>query len=418
MNKYFSFNKIFFYLINTILMFLYLYQFSMTIFGLPAQWHSTRIGAIGIIIYGILMSIGNNNKLSNCPIAHKSLSGYLKLIGFLFVYSFIQFEMIGKIEGIHLLEMIMNIVLFTIPVIWALNKIFDDLDSFLEVLILVGIVQSVFIVVCLANESFALALDMAVNNMESETHNANQLRYGYAGGVGCITAPGMIRFSTGLFAAAYLYVKRGSLTILCIFILFAILNSMISRTGLLFDLLCIGYVIICTLKKRNIIKFTFPLSLICIVLLFVVSTGKYDTFLSERYQRFRNLKENGVNEDFFSGYFGGDVPPLTMETLFGVGVTSGVSGNGYVVRTDGGPLRIYSAVGLITAIFIYVYIFKMMKHNFQIASNLSDKRFLWLIFILYILADYKEITYFIVWPMTIYFQLIFLMERKSINSYK
>ena len=196
----------------------------MNIFGLPAQWHSTRIGAIGIIFYGILMSIGNNNKLSNCPIARKSLSGYLKLIGLLLVYSFIQFELIGKIEGIHLLEMIMNIVLFTIPVIWALNKIFEDLDSFLEVLILVGIVQSVFIIACLANDSFALVLDMAVNNMESETHNANQLRAGYAGGVGCITALVMILFSTGLFAAAYLYVKRSCVTFLCVLDLFAILN--------------------------------------------------------------------------------------------------------------------------------------------------------------------------------------------------
>lgn len=409
--------RIGFYCINTIFMFLYIYTFRMTVFGFPPALISTRVGAIGIVLMGVLYYIFKRRKCNfmDYKFVNRSYRKFLLLLAFLFIFSFLQLKTIGKIDGIHMFEAVNNMLFFSIPVIWAFDKIYDNLDSFLLVLVLVGLIQSIIIIICLANDNISLIIDYAVNDVESETHNIRELRRGYAGGVGCISSTGAICFSTGLMASTYLYVKNRNIVQLIILILFAVLSSMISRIGLLFVLACILYIIKNSKGNRTMMKLIIPLSIIVLIIYNIISSGNYNSFIEERYHRYDYLKD-GIYESFLGGYFEGDKPPLSFNTFWGVGMLSGKSGNGYVVNIDGGPQRIYSAIGLVLCIFVYFVILTIMYRNTKLCKSPDDRYFMYLLFVIYMISDFKEITYFLVYPVAIYFTIAFLMEKKYLDN--
>lgn len=394
---------------------MYIYMFRTTTFGLSDQLHSQRIAAVCLVIYGLFASYYRKDKTRKeySPYTYGQYRRYIIMTVILLGYGFLMMITLGKGNGNNFYDAMLNILIFTIPVIWSLTKIYDNLDDFMIVLTWIGIVQSIIIIYSLVDESFATMIDILYNDTMESDYSAGH-RSGYAGGLGCITAPGAIKYATGLIAVSYLYVTKKRSYLLVVFAIFAILCSMIARTGLLFDLCCGLYIIKQSMKKGSFATLVIPLALIVYFIYSQVSTGQYDAFLSERYKRMQDLQQSGVNESFLQAYFSGSYPPLCADTFFGVGMVSGISGNGYLVQIDGGPLRIYSAIGLLFSVLAYWFLLKIMIKNIKLLNNGNDKNLMWLIIAIYIIADFKEMTFFIVWPMCIYFVIAILLERKGV----
>ncbi len=87
-------------------------------------------------------------------------------------------------------------------------------------------------------------------------------------------------------------------------------------------------------------------------------------FIGERFYRYELLQDESADNGFFYNYLKSEdvkIPPLSIGTFFGVGMLSGISGNGYHVNVDGGFLRFYSAFGLPTTILYYFPIMLLLS---------------------------------------------------------
>ena len=409
--------SLFFYILYTILLFMYIYRFNLSVIGIPNQIHSRRISSIIIIIIGILNYFRNRDKFhfirnNTCYAQFKK---YCKICAFITLYALCLFIYIGKNgSGVHLVEYMLNICIFSIPVTFVLCNIFRDIDEFAKILIYVGILQSVIIIACLADASLANVIDITFNDTGESDYNAAH-RFGYAGGIDCITATGVIKYSTALLATVYMYCKYKKPVFLFTFIFFSIINSMIARTGILFDAICFLFVLYGGLNRKVIANFLIPILLVGGVIYMIVENQNNKQFLNERYQRAITLREEKTNDKFFEQYLDGDYPPLSPETFMGVGMISGQSGNGYWVNIDGGPLRVYSSIGIIFSILFYISIFTILYKCIKVQIIKSDKLFMYLVAIIYLLGDIKEMTFLNTWPMSIYFIIAVLLEKKKVH---
>jgi hypothetical protein len=141
-------------------------------------------------------------------------------------------------------DTMLNIVLFGIPVYWAHKRIYSKLDDFMSVLLYATIIQTFFIILCLYDTNFAALMDLTFNYVEDGNNRIERLREGYAGGIGCIAAPGAILYSLGVLACSYLFVKRKKWYFFLLLSVFLLISSMIARTGLLIDMVCVLYILI------------------------------------------------------------------------------------------------------------------------------------------------------------------------------
>lgn len=418
-NKQYKTTKnVLFYVICTFLMFFYIYRCNLSFLGIPDQLHSLRLSAVAFVIYAIIKSLvvfGTSfKKINGQTVATRSYRSYCFLCFILFAYGYLLNLAIGVKEGNSFYDTMLNIVLFTLPVIWALTIIFDTTEEFMRVLLFVGIAQSFFIILCFIDKSFASYVDLTLNYSENEYFDSH--RSGYAGGIGCITAPGVIRYSTGILACVYMYLKKHRSTYLFIFTIFAILSSMIARTGLLIDFVALLFIVRSNKNINQGVFFIVTSCIIVFILYYLVSSGKYNMFLSERYARFTILEEEGIEEGFFANYFYGEdmvIPPLKWETIGGIGMISGKSANGYSVNVDGGPLRIYASIGIVFCIFVYFFLIKELIKNSRKSKIEWNRQTLWLYFCLLLISDFKEITFFVVYPMAIFYSLSILIYKEE-----
>jgi hypothetical protein len=160
-------------------------------------------------------------------------------------------------------------------------------------------------------------------------------------------------------------------------------------------------------------------TLTCIIFLYNVN-GK-SGFWQERFYRYENLRENGFRGDFFDGYIGAEstrYPKLGLDTFWGTGMMSGKSGRGDVVNVDGGPLRVYSAIGLLMTIVVYLMLIRIL---FLISKGLYKRNGQYLLYtfaVLILIGDFKEPTLLSIWPMTLFFTVAYLSgnELMSLNQ--
>lgn len=194
-----------------------------------------------------------------------------------------------------------------------------------------------------------------------------------------------------------LILKKRNPFYLLSFIVFAILSSMIARTGILIDAVCLLFLLKGVRGSNQTSLFIVFGVLMFFLNYLVISSGKYDVLLSERYQRVNMLQETGLKKVFFDHYFKGEdteFPPLNADMFLGTGIVSGKSGNGYIINVDGGPLRLYSAIGMFFCIFIYVFIFLQLRKIAKSVQEDNNRLVLWLYMCVLLLGDFKEMTFF------------------------
>lgn len=394
-------------------MFFYVYQCDFSFFGLPPILHSSRLSAIIIVLWAFFTP-KTFKKLKAFGLAGRYYKKTLYLFVGVFIYSLFVLSVQGIGQGEHIVVNLINFFLFSVLPTFALLQIFDNEKDFFRVLLWVGIIQTFFIWLCLVNPSFKLTIDATLNKaLEFE-----RFRGLYAGGVGCITAPGLLRYATGIFACVFFILNTRKWYYYLLFTLLCLTGSMIARTGVLIAiiaLLTIMVFFISNFRLKSIIQSTIIIAFIVAILSVVIIQNA--DFFEERFSRLFSLIEYGVQDSFLEGYFEGEdtvIPPLNSDTILGIGVTSGISGNGVRINVDGGYIRLYAALGLPIAIVFYFLLYLFMT---KVAISQSEKRQRFSLFFLVVcivVGEFKE--YYILnhYIILIFFVASCLMQRESL----
>ncbi len=383
----------------TVLLFFYIYQFNLTIIGLPMWLHSIRLASVVMYLLFIVGSLYNSYSLG----ITKGAGGrfYKKVIKVhiaIFLYMVFLFFAIGVKDGNHMVVILINFFLFTIIPIYICSKLFQSWDEFLHIVLFATLLQSVFIWISTLDPAIATFFDLAFN---ADVETFEDLRVGYSGGIGCITAPGYIRYSIGEIACFYFAAKTRNPIYFILYLFMLLTGAMIARTGLIAGLLGLIFLLIYSMSKasfKSILSFVVVSVLVIFIATNVMSNSNALSFFQDRFARTEHLISDSrsygfLNFSFFEQYMSGEstvIPPLSFETLVGTGVPSGESGNGVKVNVDGGFFRLYVAYGLILAIVFYIYLFFNMIRTTTARKDRVYRYVLTLTILFFIIAEYKE----------------------------
>ena len=347
---------------------------------------------------------------------------------FLLIYVFALLQINGSGNGTTPIKDYIQ-MLVILPIFYVSGKvIFRDTEELMKILYIGVIVQTAIILAALLIPALSIALFMLIpeGGYNSEHFGGVDMifQYGYHIGLGVFTSAGSIKMAIGQIGACYFLMKnQGSKLFihLIIYLLIAIATSIVSRTGLLISIVGLLVVFYVKIKQKGhrAIKFT-----LLIALTFVVGTAvavKFldSDFIEDTFTRIIVLNERGAKDTYFAGYTGdvGDnvIPPISNETIIGLGITYGVSGNGITTYTDGGFLRNYSAMGLIVAIINYLLIFMFFFKQFKANKKSIFKGVVLFMFLALIIGEFKESYIYYISPMCFFFLSFYLMERDRLT---
>lgn len=418
---------LFFYIFAVICIFCYIYQFNLEFLGLPVINSSVQVSWALMFLYAIIVSFSKKRIINLKGV--KTYGRWKKHVAYfivLFAYSLFLLVAVGWGKGTNISLEIIKIFIYGIIMFWVWSVMFDSIDVFLNVLLIASIIQAFIIIYCLIDPAFAFVLDQTVNLDPNATeHETSVLREGYAGGIGCISSYGLIRYTlTGLFPCTYFCIKKKGVFYLVLFVIMAFCASMVARTGLLFDAIFAIYIIIKRLRSSSLVSIV-SLIVVSIIGIFAIRTffysSQYNDFVEERFYRYESLMDD-KGSVFFDSYFHGtktQYPPINSDTFLGVGVTSGTSANGYKVNVDGGPIRQYSAIGIVGCLLFYFFVMRNQAKTISLLRIKNNRHLLWLLFLILFISEWKETTYMALWPLMFFFFVSYLLQvEESRNQVK
>ena len=402
--------SVIFYIYYTFLIFFFLYQANLSFLGLPPQLHSSRLSMVVLALSALMIVVRNNNRGKSRIFSMAPVRKTLRLFAGLLLYGLFISLLIGFGKGHNIVVTLLNFFIITIPSLWAFSIIFKTADEFINILFYVGLAQSVFVLLSVLSPSFATALSLTVNVSDMEDYQFIDMLENYAGGIGCISSIGVVRYSTGMAACVYLYLKKKSPAYLLWLAFMSVIAAMIARTGLIYVIMCFVFIMVGGLKSHSFIKVVLAISIVGLITVGLLTNEKYEDFFQARYARFEELGED-KGQSFFDNYFHGEdtrIPPLNSETFFGTAILSGKSGNGYAVNVDGGPLRMYSAVGIIMCVVFYWIFFRTMLITASRTYDQEVKLFLLLLILCFVVAEFKEQFLLSSCPTVFFYTIVYL----------
>lgn len=402
-------------MLGVIIMFLYIYEFNLSVLGLPT-FLTTRRTVVFLLLVWFFMSKQRNNEFNvfkGTEIGNR-IKKISKMQIFLLFYSFFLIALVGRGSGTHISDCVIRLLLFGLLPSFLFYSLIRDLDYFLKLILLATLVQSLFVIYSLIEPTFGIMLDATFSLDEDYV---TRHRTGYACGLACTTAPGCLRFSMGLLAAAYFAIKNKRLFDYAIYIFLTLVATMIARTGLLFGSIGLFVIIIASIKDD---KFTslftvfLPLILIGYFVVDYVASGGINEYFD--FYRLKDLFESGTDDNFFQDYLGGSdtvIPPLSLDTIIGIGTTSGVSGSGIEINVDGGFIRLYAAYGLILAVIFYLNFFYNGVKICRYFNDRTVKMTLIYFLIIIFLGEVKEFTIYQQYMLSIFLAIAMLSNKKN-----
>lgn len=398
-------------ILESFVFFFYFYKADLSFLGVPSALHSIRIVAVFSFVYYLL---SHKVVINKALYAGNMLQRTIKFNLFILCYCFLIIMSIGQGTGRNITDDIINQLLFGFLMIWPLVAIFKSVDQFMNVLLGIHIIQSAIVWACVANPHFMFLLDATVN--ASDWYS--DMRGSYAGGIGCITSAGAVKFAFAFVPCLYKYYKNPKWFYYVLFALFAATISMIARTGLILSGIAFLFMLLGSNQQKKFTKVVTALMLVIGVFIFFNSIDKNSSFYQEhlgRYDRFE--EQNGLVSWVTDLYLAGDetiIPPLSSETIIGTTVTSGTSGNGIVVNADGGYIRSYVALGLPLAIIFYAFIFYSFIRVAR-SCNSETKKALYFCTIIFLIGEFKEPYMFSIVPWTTFYLIAILSQQENEN---
>ncbi len=400
------------YILMSLLMFLYIYEFNFDAFGLSTYLTSRRVVLVVLFVSAFIKR--NKAKLPR-GVATKTLKSVSVLHVFLLFYALVLIVLFGRGVGSNVIDSIIRLFLFGLAPVWCFYQLFDNVEGFLNVILIATIIQAFFIVTSLIFPAFGELLDVTFSSEEAYYYRSSH-RDGYAGGLACITAQGCLRFSMGLISSYYLAIKKNSPLFILLFVVLSVIAAMVARTGMFIGL--IGLLMISLRQgSNNFLKLVFSFVVVALVIAFFTSNVDVLSFFD--FHRMENLLYGNGGEAFIEDYFHDDmtyIPPLTVERVFlGTGIVSGVSGTGIKVNVDGGFLKIYAAYGLIICVLFYIIMFKNFLMNVKASTNSLIKSTILFFTIIILIGELKEYTIYQQYMVCLFFSLATLAYKPLKN---
>lgn len=198
-------------------------------------------------------------------------------------------------------------------------------------------------------------------------------------------------------------------------------SVLLSRTGFLVALICILFFLF---NKANKNRRNLFLSIIFLtgVFLVVISFSNFDygEFFRVNFNRLFILFENGLYESYFEIYIGANdenqIPPLSIYTIIGTGITSGVSGANIIVNCDGAFLRNYAAMGFVISIVNYCLLFSVFYKIYKYSKIKTNKLLILVVALIWFVGEFKEYFTYQVYYMCFIMLIFSFIERTEINS--
>ena len=393
----------------SIVFFFYFYKANLTFLGLPAFINSQRICAVMLVAISFFQS--GRPVLNRNDITYKKYRRFIIFNICILLYMFLIVLIVGRGEGTSMIELLINQLVVGYFLISFEIKDFKSIDYFMSILIWIHIAQSIIIWLCAINPVFMSVLDLTFNNNNSDWYEVQ--RGAYAGGIGCITSSGAVKFAFGLVACLYKYLRTSSFKYILLYVFFSLTISVIARTGLLIALVCFPFFLSHLFRlstKYNIITIGL---VVLIGAIFISQFGNKLELFEDSINRYEFLKDGGTKNWIENGYLAGaetELPSLSVETIIGTTITSGVSGNGIKVNVDGGFLRSYVALGLpLAVIFYFVVFFSFLQIRNKSRDKVLRTTILYLILVL-LIGELKEPYLFSIIPLPISYLIVLLSE--------
>lgn len=388
---------------TVLFLFFYIYEFNFEVFSLPTFITSRRVVVILVIVFLMVRSVIKNGGTSIVLSIDESSGSICKkqliLQIVLLVYSVLLIIAIGSGDGEKITADIIKYICFSIVPIYFFCRFFTNLQQLMATLVVVTCIQTVIIIFCLLSPTFAYLLDHTFASGETLEYITSH-RAMYAGGLACITAPGAFKYSLGIIACVYFILEQKKNIYFIPFFAFSVVIVMIARTGLIVAALGLFVILIESIKEKNLPCFLrrgasiAAIVCVCIALFYIFDL---DVFFMTRLKRLILLFQNGAKKEFFDYYFSGEnignkYVKINRETFWGIGVTSGVAGNGVEVNVDGGFLRLLAALGVPMCIVFYLSFLSFIFRIHRKVTTIGVKHTMLLFVLVLLAAEFKEYT--------------------------
>lgn len=400
------------YVLSTLLILFSIYSIRFSSMPVPI---TPRIIVIMITIFGY-----NFRKLFNYRrLAIKKIDFFWVATNLsIFIYAWIIVFLNDTFGYSHVIvDNIFNFLVFVVLFPMFAEKIFCDAKHFAHCVMYAAVIQSIIVLLSFA---FPAVRDYLVMIQIMDTS-----RYGWRViGLGIAGAGGSVYLLTGLVASGYLIVEgdRRARVLICS-ILNIVAIALVGRTGFYGALMIIAYLVLFNSRKiGSKIITNFKLfsvgAIVFLVGYFAMSfSGQIDSELfAYTFNRLWELFRYGTDSYALSNINNIDspVPGLSLQTLFGTGITRGTISSGGVFMHDGGYVQRYAAIGLIASILSYlvfvVYIVRWLKIS---AVKILTRRYLLFCMIVLLIIEYKEpFIYMLAYP----FVLVMLSRLKHIRT--
>lgn len=401
-------------LLKSILMFFYIYAVSLKVLGIPDVVHSSRLSAVIILFWGLFSYRKREGfKRLNSKYEYDKV---LRLIVITFLYTLVISILIGFGNGTNYVFTSLDSLLFSILPFVAFLFFFDDIDELAKVIIIVTLLQALCVVLATFIPAVSVFFTEVLGTDQGygENRDLELYRASYASGLSCFTSEGVCKFTIGLVACSYKFLSTSKIKYIILYLLFSVVNAMLARTGLIMSLIGVIMMASYYLRKGRL-KFSTFVGLVVVTYVSFLIWNNMTSDFYERFKRFNELKEAEGFDNFFTAYLSGEFPPISLETIMGTSIISGVSGNGVRVHVDGGYLKNYVALGLPLAIFTYFYIFRSIFHVLKIFKNTCVYYVILFYFFYLLFAEFKE--YFLLYrgSIMLFFLFAVLAEKKYCN---
>lgn len=406
--------SILWYCIMSFIVFCFTFDFSVR--GL----RSVQLSIVAILLWTIVRNYKKKSRRIESNMKNRYLN-FIRIHIILFIYVLFLYFIIGVGSG-PTRPMFFVLILFFIYRLlptFAFYQCIDSFDELMRIILISTLLQTVIIWMCLLSPSFQAFIDTF--NLEEQVEQ----RIGYAGGLGCITSQGVIRYSIGMVACIYYYFKEKSIWSILVYSILAVTCTMISRTGLVISVVGVVFLTFSFIRTISV-KQTMVISTSVIILLvalnLILGSNAMSSFFNDRFFRLTALFEEVeyANELSDIYYFdairhGEDarIPPVTVKTLVGVGITAGIAGNGVHINADGEFIRVYAAYGLIIAIFFYLYFYTMILRTSFSVKDRSIKLAMLFMLCVIIVSQFKEFTIYAACHVPIFFLMAFYAYREN-----
>lgn len=403
--------------LKCVLLFFFLFDIYFSeAFGLPTWFTSRRLSLILMLIVAI--SNGKFRVISQIVTSQKSVVNIIMLHVFLLSYSVVILLIAGWGIGEHILIHIIKFLIIAIFGAEVFCNFFDNLDEMFKALVVVTTIQAIFIISFL----FFGPIQQVIDNFIGMGDIYLKFRSsGYATGIACVAAMGVLRMTPGIAACIYyiLYDKAHSGKWIILFSFLALSAIMLARTGLIIVGLGL-FVLLNRARKESgrlfvkIICGLLMLSLLTICSIYFFNLeDKILIFLS----RTIRLLNKGLGDDFFITYFGKGTnsstvfPELTWKIFLGTGIMRGTSGNGVQIHADGGYICLLVGYGIPIALFFYVFMFKNMYRSLERLENKNFKTVMFFMLVYIFIGEAKEFFIYDNFAISIFFSLLLLYDK-------